>query len=158
MGTSQQFSLRWNNYLRHITCAFDSLRSDEDLVDVTLSCEGKRIRAHKMLLSACSTYFRDLFKVSVWVSERCYFTKLNRINFSYFFVLLLLVSYCILLWVVCMCVWCTVVLSAFTVCISLHRTSVMLCCGKGEVPEHVKKAYGKWKCSFFSLTVSQSLH
>jgi len=69
MGTSQQFSLRWNNYLRHITCAFDSLRSDEDLVDVTLSCEGKRIRAHKMLLSACSTYFRDLFKVSVWVKD-----------------------------------------------------------------------------------------
>nr|CAD7264605.1 unnamed protein product [Timema shepardi] len=64
MGSNQQFSLRWNNYLRHITNAFDSLRSDEDLVDVTLSCEGKRIRAHKMLLSACSTYFRDLFKVS----------------------------------------------------------------------------------------------
>ncbi|XP_008212550.1 protein bric-a-brac 2 isoform X7 [Nasonia vitripennis] len=62
MGSSQQFSLRWNNYLKHITNAFDTLRSDEDLVDVTLSCEGKRIRAHKMLLSACSTYFRDLFK------------------------------------------------------------------------------------------------
>ncbi|XP_026667567.1 protein bric-a-brac 2-like isoform X6 [Ceratina calcarata] len=62
MGSSQQFSLRWNNYLKHITCAFDTLRSEEDLVDVTLSCEGKRIRAHKMLLSACSTYFRDLFK------------------------------------------------------------------------------------------------
>lgn len=41
------------------------LRSDEELVDVTLSCEGKRIRAHKMLLSACSTYFRDLFKVTM---------------------------------------------------------------------------------------------
>lgn len=64
MGSSQQFSLRWNNYLKHITCAFDTLRTDEDLVDVTLSCEGKRIRAHKMLLSACSTYFRDLFKVN----------------------------------------------------------------------------------------------
>ena len=63
MGSSQQFSLRWNNYLKHITCAFDTLRTEEDLVDVTLSCEGKRIRAHKMLLSACSTYFRDLFKV-----------------------------------------------------------------------------------------------
>ncbi|KAK1132456.1 hypothetical protein K0M31_013842 [Melipona bicolor] len=62
MGSSQQFSLRWNNYLKHITCAFDTLRTEEDLVDVTLSCEGKRIRAHKMLLSACSTYFRDLFK------------------------------------------------------------------------------------------------
>jgi hypothetical protein len=43
------------------------LRSDEELVDVTLSCEGKRIRAHKMLLSACSTYFRDLFKVKIFL-------------------------------------------------------------------------------------------
>lgn len=64
MGGSQQYSLRWNNYLHHITDAFGSLRTGEDLVDVTLSCEGKRIRAHKMLLSACSSYFRDLFKVS----------------------------------------------------------------------------------------------
>lgn len=64
MGTNQQFSLRWNNYVQHITCAFDSLRSDEDLVDVTLSCEGKKILAHKMLLSACSTYFKNVFKVS----------------------------------------------------------------------------------------------
>ncbi|XP_052124097.1 broad-complex core protein isoforms 1/2/3/4/5 isoform X9 [Frankliniella occidentalis] len=62
MGSSQQFSLRWNNYLHHITSAFDSLRSDLDLVDVTLSCEGKKIKAHKMLLSACSSYFKDLFK------------------------------------------------------------------------------------------------
>lgn len=63
MGTNQQFSLRWNNYVQHITCAFDNLRSDEDLVDVTLSCEGKKILAHKMLLSACSTYFKNVFKV-----------------------------------------------------------------------------------------------
>ncbi|XP_049854382.1 broad-complex core protein isoforms 1/2/3/4/5-like isoform X10 [Schistocerca gregaria] len=62
MGSSQQFSLRWNNYLNHITGAFDTLRNDDELVDVTLSCEGKRIKAHKMLLSVCSTYFRDLFK------------------------------------------------------------------------------------------------
>ncbi|KAK3923798.1 Broad-complex core protein isoforms 1/2/3/4/5, partial [Frankliniella fusca] len=62
MGSSQQFSLRWNNYLRHITSAFESFRSDLDLVDVTLSCEGKKIKAHKMLLSACSSYFKDLFK------------------------------------------------------------------------------------------------
>ncbi|KAK6622918.1 hypothetical protein RUM43_008769 [Polyplax serrata] len=62
METNQQFSLRWNNYVQHITCAFDNLRSDEDLVDVTLSCEGRKILAHKMLLSACSTYFKNVFK------------------------------------------------------------------------------------------------
>ncbi|XP_014283865.1 broad-complex core protein isoforms 1/2/3/4/5 isoform X3 [Halyomorpha halys] len=62
MGTNQQFSLRWNNYLHHITEAFDSLREDENLVDVTLCCEGRKIKAHKMLLSACSSYFREIFK------------------------------------------------------------------------------------------------
>lgn len=63
-NTSQLFSLKWNNYLSHIMDAFEMLRSEENLVDVTLSCEGYKIKAHKMLLSACSSYFKDLFKVS----------------------------------------------------------------------------------------------
>uniref|UniRef100_A0A182W5Y0 BTB domain-containing protein n=1 Tax=Anopheles minimus TaxID=112268 RepID=A0A182W5Y0_9DIPT len=58
----QQFSLRWNNYTSYIAGAFDSLRYEEDLVDVTLWCEGRKIRAHKILLSACSPYFKDVFK------------------------------------------------------------------------------------------------
>lgn len=29
---------------------------------MTLSCEGRKIRAHKVLLSACSSYFKDIFK------------------------------------------------------------------------------------------------
>uniref|UniRef100_A0A182QNN7 BTB domain-containing protein n=1 Tax=Anopheles farauti TaxID=69004 RepID=A0A182QNN7_9DIPT len=59
---SQQFSLRWNNYNSYITCAIDSLRYEEDLVDVTLISEGRKIRAHKILLSACSPYFKDVFR------------------------------------------------------------------------------------------------
>lgn len=62
MGSSQQFSLKWTNYTNHITNAFDTLRSKEDFCDVTLSCEGRKIRAHKVLLSACSTYFKEIFK------------------------------------------------------------------------------------------------
>ncbi|XP_052901230.1 protein abrupt-like isoform X1 [Anopheles moucheti] len=58
----QQFSLRWNNYTSYIAGAFDSLRYEEDFVDVTLCCEGRKIRAHKILLSACSPYFKDVFK------------------------------------------------------------------------------------------------
>lgn len=60
--TSQQFFLRWDNYSHYISYAFGTLRNQEDFVDVTLSCEGKKIRAHKVLLSACSAYFRDVFK------------------------------------------------------------------------------------------------
>lgn len=62
MTSNQQFSLKWTNYTSHITNAFDSLRSKEDFCDVTLSCEGRKIRAHKVLLSACSTYFKEIFK------------------------------------------------------------------------------------------------
>ncbi|XP_055386047.1 transcription factor GAGA-like [Condylostylus longicornis] len=57
----QQYSLRWNNYLRHITFAFDDLKSNGDLVDVTLCCDGQKIKAHKVLLSACSAYFKEIF-------------------------------------------------------------------------------------------------
>ena len=63
MGTAKQFSLKWNNYSQHIVSAFEDLRGDDDLTDVTLSCDGKRIKAHKILLSACSVFFKETFRV-----------------------------------------------------------------------------------------------
>jgi len=33
----------------------------ESMVDVTLSCQGKFLKAHKMVLGACSPYFEELF-------------------------------------------------------------------------------------------------
>jgi len=64
MGADQQFCLRWNNFHTNITSAFESLRDDEDFVDITLACEGRQIKAHKMVLSACSPYFRTLLRVN----------------------------------------------------------------------------------------------
>jgi len=62
MAAPQQFSLRWNNYSQHIVTALDDLRADDELTDVTLSCDGQRLKAHKVLLAACSSFFRDTFK------------------------------------------------------------------------------------------------
>ncbi|CAB3377975.1 Hypothetical predicted protein [Cloeon dipterum] len=59
---SQVYSLKWNNFVPNIMTSFRSLRRDRDLVDVTLSCEGKRISVHKVILSACSSYFRTVLK------------------------------------------------------------------------------------------------
>lgn len=58
-----QFCLKWNNFHNSIVTAFESLQSTEELVDVTLMCEGRNVKAHKVILSACSPYFRNLFKV-----------------------------------------------------------------------------------------------
>lgn len=61
---ADQFCLRWNNFQTNIVSALDSLKCSEDLVDVTLTCEGRNIKAHKVILSACSPYFRNVFKVN----------------------------------------------------------------------------------------------
>ncbi|TMW53570.1 hypothetical protein DOY81_001334 [Sarcophaga bullata] len=58
---NQQFCLRWNNYQTNLTNVFDELLQNESFVDVTLACEGQSIKAHKMILSACSPYFQALF-------------------------------------------------------------------------------------------------
>ncbi|XP_076038979.1 uncharacterized protein LOC143024084 isoform X5 [Oratosquilla oratoria] len=62
MGSDQHFCLRWNNFHSNIATSFEHLRDHEDFVDVTLACEGRSLKAHKVVLSACSPYFRNLLK------------------------------------------------------------------------------------------------
>ena len=59
----QLYSLRWHDFQTSILSSFRHLRDEEDFVDVTLACDGKSFTAHKMVLSACSPYFRHLLKV-----------------------------------------------------------------------------------------------
>ncbi|CAL4099376.1 unnamed protein product [Meganyctiphanes norvegica] len=64
MGSEQHYSLRWNDYTVKIVTAFQSLRDEEDFVDVTVACDGHSYSAHKMVLSACSPYFRVLLRAN----------------------------------------------------------------------------------------------
>jgi broad-like protein len=56
--------LRWNSYPGSVTAQLGTLRAAEEFVDVTLACDGRQIRAHKLVLSACSPYFMQLLKVN----------------------------------------------------------------------------------------------
>ncbi|KAJ8674737.1 hypothetical protein QAD02_010523 [Eretmocerus hayati] len=59
---SEHYCLRWNNHQSNLLGVFSQLLESESLVDVTLACaEGPSIRAHKVVLSACSSYFQALF-------------------------------------------------------------------------------------------------
>lgn len=60
-----QFSLKWNNFQSNLATGFHDLLQEEMMVDVTLAAEGKFLQAHKIILSVCSPYFKDLFKVSL---------------------------------------------------------------------------------------------
>ncbi|XP_059487601.1 protein tramtrack, beta isoform-like isoform X1 [Neocloeon triangulifer] len=61
MSSSQRFCLRWNNHQSNLLSVFEQLLQDESFVDVTLAVEGLYLKAHKMVLSACSPYFQTLF-------------------------------------------------------------------------------------------------
>ncbi|XP_011860695.1 PREDICTED: modifier of mdg4-like isoform X2 [Vollenhovia emeryi] len=60
--SDEQFSLVWNSFPTNLSSGLYTLLTDEHLVDVTLAAEGQILRAHKLILSVCSTYFRELFK------------------------------------------------------------------------------------------------
>ncbi|XP_055686340.1 protein bric-a-brac 1 isoform X2 [Lutzomyia longipalpis] len=60
MNADQYFSIRWNNYQRNMTAIFQELLESQSFVDVTLACEQNSLKAHKVVLSACSQYFRKL--------------------------------------------------------------------------------------------------
>lgn len=57
----QMFCLRWNNHRNNLLTVLDHLLQTEAFCDVTLACDNTSIKCHKMILSACSSYFQTLF-------------------------------------------------------------------------------------------------
>lgn len=80
--TVQQYCLRWNNHQPNFISVFSSLLSNQSLVDVTLAAEGKHLQAHKVVLSACSSYFQVILKTTfIWIIiEMFWFQSLFTIN------------------------------------------------------------------------------
>jgi len=63
MAAGEQFCLRWNDFETNISRAFQDLREEKDFLDVTLACDGeKQIKVHKVILSACSPFFRSVLR------------------------------------------------------------------------------------------------
>ena len=59
MGSTEKFCLRWNDFESNISVSFRELREDNELFDITLACEEEQVQAHKVILSACSPFFRS---------------------------------------------------------------------------------------------------
>ncbi|KAL1488413.1 hypothetical protein ABEB36_014887 [Hypothenemus hampei] len=86
---SEQFSLCWDNFYKNMSSGMNSLLENEDLVDVTLAVEGKYLKAHKMVLSVCSPYFKELFKTNpcqhpiVFMKDVSYMAISDLLQFMY---------------------------------------------------------------------------
>ena len=63
MVNSEKLCLQWNEFPTIVRSAFEELRDDNDLTDVTLVCnDGKQVEAHKVVLASTSPFFMELFK------------------------------------------------------------------------------------------------
>uniref|UniRef100_A0A0K2UCI3 Putative LOC100117648 [Nasonia vitripennis] n=2 Tax=Lepeophtheirus salmonis TaxID=72036 RepID=A0A0K2UCI3_LEPSM len=61
-GEGGKLRLKWDQYPQSLVNSFRDLKEEEDFVDVTLACNSQQFNAHKVVLSACSPYFRKLLK------------------------------------------------------------------------------------------------
>ena len=62
---SQKFSLKWNDFPSNVSKSFGLFRNEDYLHDVTLvSDDHKQVSAHRLVLSACSEYFKNIFKLN----------------------------------------------------------------------------------------------
>eukprot|EP00092_Neocalanus_flemingeri_P031993 GFUD01034768.1.p1 GENE.GFUD01034768.1~~GFUD01034768.1.p1 ORF type:complete len:357 (-),score=74.77 GFUD01034768.1:161-1231(-) len=62
MEGTEKFCLRWNDFESNISEGFRELREEKDFFDVTLACDDSQIQAHKVVISACSPFFRNVLR------------------------------------------------------------------------------------------------
>ena len=58
----ERLCLKWNDFQDILQDSFAKLRNDTDFTDVTLACEDQSIKVHKVILSACSPFFKKILK------------------------------------------------------------------------------------------------
>ena len=62
---SEKFCLKWNDFNSNVSKSFGILRNTKYLHDVTLvSDDHNKVEAHKLVLSASSEYFREIFEIN----------------------------------------------------------------------------------------------
>ena len=75
-----------------MSAGFHGLLSRGDLVDVTLAAEGRLLQAHKLVLSVCSPYFQEMFKMNPTQHPIGKISSLIRVFLSIFFVVSVLIN------------------------------------------------------------------
>jgi len=89
MASAEKFCLRWNDFESNISVAFRELREEKDFFDVTLACEDSQVSAHKVILSACSPFFRSILRKNphahplLYLKGVKYQEMLSVLNFMY---------------------------------------------------------------------------
>ena len=81
MGGRENYQLIWKDYHPSISTAFQNIRSQDELLDISLAtANGGEVRAHRLILAACSPVLRELFRRHPAQSLFCLFKAVFRIR------------------------------------------------------------------------------
>ena len=81
---AERFCLKWNDFQTTVSQSFLSLRKEEDFFDVTLVSDDEvQIPAHKVVLSACSTFFKSILKTNKHSQPLIYLSGVNSMNLGF---------------------------------------------------------------------------
>ena len=86
---AEKYCLKWNDFEGNVSQGLRDLRNDKEFFDVTLACDDKQIEAHKVILSACSAFFRNILRQNphqhplLYLKGVKYKELLSVLNFMY---------------------------------------------------------------------------
>ena len=80
----EKFYLKWNDFQSTVSNSFKVLREQKDFFDVTLVSDDEvQITAHKIILSACSSFFQSILKNNPHPNPLIYLHGIDSLNLGY---------------------------------------------------------------------------
>merc|ERR1712221_23163 len=82
----EKFSLKWNDFQTTVSNSFKVLKQEHDFFDVTLVADDqKQIQSHKVVLSACSSFFKTILQNNFHSHPLIYLSGINSTNLQFIF-------------------------------------------------------------------------
>ena len=77
----EKFHLKWNDFQTTVSNSFKLLKQEKDFFDVTLVADDqKQIQSHKVVLSACSSFFKPILKNNSHSHPLIYLSGIDSTN------------------------------------------------------------------------------
>merc|ERR1719482_1617538 len=80
MADNENYCLRLNEFEGNAKIYWQKLQTENDLCDVTLACEDKQIKTHKLIISSCSPVLRNILKLNLTSHPVIYLRRVNYRN------------------------------------------------------------------------------